>query len=63
MIKYIKELPSSLDNIATLMVTKINEDKLVLKEKIESSLRKLIGQTLIQKMGMYIFSLLMTSRT
>lgn len=56
MIKYIKELPASLDNIATLMVTKVNEDKLVLKEKIESSLRKLIGQTLIQKNGdVYIF--------
>ena len=55
MIKYIKELPSSLDNIATLMVTKINEDKLVLKEKIESSLRKLIGQTLIQKWGCIYF--------
>ncbi|WP_026673780.1 BREX system P-loop protein BrxC [Alkalihalobacterium bogoriense] len=53
MIKYIKELPANIDNIATLMVTNIDEDKLQLKEKIKSSLRKLISQTLIQKNGDY----------
>lgn len=53
MIKYIKELPANIDNIATLMVTHIDEDKLQLKEKIKSSLRKLISQTLIQKNGDY----------
>lgn len=53
MIKYIKELPASIDNIATLMVTHIDEDKLQLKEKIKAALRKLIGQTLIQKNGDY----------
>lgn len=62
MIKYVKELPANLDNIATLMVTNINEDKLQLKEKIKVSLRKLIQQTLIQKMAITIFSLLMTSK-
>ena len=51
MIKYIKELPANIDNIATLMVTHIDEDKLQLKEKINSSLRKLIGQTLIGQNG------------
>lgn len=56
MIKYIKELPANIDNIATLMVTHIDEDKLALKEKIQVSLRKLISQTLIQKHGdIYIF--------
>lgn len=53
MIKYIKELPANIDNIATLMVTHIDEDKLQLKEKIKGSLRKLISQTLIQKNGDY----------
>lgn len=53
MIKYIKELPANIDNIATLMVTHIDEDKLALKEKIKVSLRKLISQTLIQKNGDY----------
>lgn len=51
MIKYIKELPANIDNIATLMVTHIDEDKLKLKEKIKVSLRKLIAQTLVQKNG------------
>lgn len=53
MIKYVKELPATIDNIATLMVTNIDEDKLQLKEKIKSSLRKLIIETLIQKNGDY----------
>lgn len=53
MIKYVKELPATIDNIATLMVTNIDEDKLQLKEKIKSSVRKLIAQTLIQKNGDY----------
>lgn len=57
MIKYVKELPSNIDNIATLMVTNINEDKLQLKEKIKASLRKLIAQTLIQKNGDYFIFL------
>lgn len=53
MVKYIKELPANIDNIATLMVTLIDEDKLELKEKMKVSLRKLISQTLIQKNGEY----------
>jgi len=53
MIKYIKELPANLDNIATLMVTNIDEDKLELKEKIKVALRKLTSQTLVQKNGEY----------
>ncbi|WP_110933554.1 BREX system P-loop protein BrxC [Paenibacillus bouchesdurhonensis] len=56
MVKYVKELPANIDNIATLMVTRIDEDKLELKEKINVSLRKLIAQTLIQKNGdVYLF--------
>lgn len=56
MIKYIKELPGNIDNLATLMITHMDEDKLQLKEKIKSSLRKLLSQTLIQKHGdEYIF--------
>lgn len=51
MIKYIKELPPNLYNLATLMVTHIDEDKLELKEKIQVALRKLEIQTLIQKNG------------
>ncbi|TCI61817.1 BREX system P-loop protein BrxC [Exiguobacterium sp. SH3S1] len=56
MVKYVKELPANLDNIATLMVNHIDEDKLELKEKIKVALRKLMSQTLIGKNGDdYIF--------
>lgn len=52
MIKYLSdELPGNLENIATLMVKSIDEDKLELKEKIKDSLRKLQSNTLIQKNG------------
>lgn len=49
MIKYVKEMPATIDRLATLMVSSINEDKIVLKGKIESSLRSLEEETLIQK--------------
>jgi len=56
MIKYIKELPANIENLATLVVTRIDEDKLALKEKIMVALRKLTSQTLIQKNGdFYLF--------
>jgi hypothetical protein len=57
MIKYIKELPANIENVATLMVSSIDEDKLELKEKIKVSLRKLISQTLVQKNGDYFIFL------
>jgi hypothetical protein len=57
MIKYLKELPANIENIATLMVSNIDEDKLELKEKIKMSLRKLISQTLVQKNGDYFIFL------
>lgn len=56
LIKYVKEMPASLENIATLMVDHIDADKLELKKTIEMSLTRLMGQTLIQKNGdEYIF--------
>lgn len=56
MLKYIKEMEANIDNLATLMVTHIDEDKLQLKQKIIKSLDLLIKQTLIQKNGdIYIF--------
>jgi len=56
MIKYVKEIPSNIENLATLMVTHIDEDKIDLKKKIEDSLRKLVKETLVQKNGdQYIF--------
>lgn len=56
LIKYVKEMPASLENIATLMVDHIDTDKLERKKTIEKSLSRLIGQTLIQKNGEeYVF--------
>ncbi len=56
MIKYVKEMPSNVENIATLMVSSIDEDKVLLKKRIDISLKKLLKETLIQKNGEeYIF--------
>ncbi|MCR1973065.1 BREX system P-loop protein BrxC [Clostridium sporogenes] len=57
MLKYLNdELPANLENITTLMIDNINVDKVKLREKVEKTLRKLGGQTLIQKSGdIYVF--------
>lgn len=51
MIKHVKEMPPTIDRLATLMVETVEEDKLALKEKISVSLSNLEGETLIQKNG------------
>lgn len=56
MIKYVKEMPSNLENIATLLVRHIDDDKLQIKKRVEESLKRLVKETLIQKNGEeYIF--------
>ena len=56
LVKYVKGMPSNIENLATLMVKNIDEDKIELKKQIEESLKKLIKETLIQKNGNeYIF--------
>ncbi|ABB14288.1 BREX system P-loop protein BrxC [Carboxydothermus hydrogenoformans] len=57
MIKYLtKEIPPNIENLATLMVSHIDEDKIALKKKIEESLKRLIKENLVQKDGdWYIF--------
>lgn len=56
MIKYVKEIKSNIDNLTTLMVSNINEDRLSLRKKVEKSLQNLISQALVQKNGdIYIF--------
>lgn len=56
LMKYVKEMPSTLENIATLMVDHIDVDKIELKRKLEKSLLHLAKETLIQKNGFeYIF--------
>lgn len=51
LIKYIKEVPCDVENIATLMVSNINDSKNTLKSKIESALTRLKKATLIQENG------------
>ncbi|MCI1881447.1 MAG: BREX system P-loop protein BrxC [Sporolactobacillus sp.] len=56
LIKYVKEVPADLENLATLMVQSIDEDKLELKKRIGSALQRLIHQTLVQQNGEeYVF--------
>jgi G3E family GTPase len=51
MIKNIKEIASDLENLSTLMVSHVDEDKITLRQRIQASLDRLLGQTLIQKNG------------
>jgi hypothetical protein len=51
LIKYIKEVPCDVENIATLMVSNINDSKNILKSKINSALTRLKKATLIQENG------------
>ncbi len=49
MIKYVKEIKANINNIASLMVTNINNDRLDLVKRVEEALKVLEKQTLIQK--------------
>lgn len=56
MIKYVKEIKANIDNLTTLMLSNIDDDRIEIRGKIEESLKKLIRETLVQKNGeIYIF--------
>lgn len=56
MIKYVKEIKANIENITSLMVSNINDDRIALTSKVEKSLKRLIRQTLVQKNGdIYVF--------
>ena len=56
LIRYIDELPGSVDNLVTLCVNEIDTDKLVLRQTIEASLTRLESETLIARNGdLYFF--------
>ena len=56
MIKYVKEIVANLENITSLMISNIDDDRIALKDKVEQSLKRLVRQTLIQKTGeIYVF--------
>lgn len=49
MIKYIKEIRANLENLTTLSLTDIDEDRLGLKKQVAEALGRLEKQTLIQR--------------
>ena len=56
LIRYIDEVPGSVDNLVTLCVDEIDTDRLELRKKIEASLTRLEAQTLIARNGdLYFF--------
>ena len=56
MIKYVNEVESNLENITSLMISDIDDDRIALKEKVDDALRILCRQMLVQKNGdLYVF--------
>ncbi|MHC9544968.1 MAG: BREX system P-loop protein BrxC [Vulcanimicrobiota bacterium] len=51
MIKHVKEIPADIENLATLMIGKMSEDKIALRSSIDTSLTRLKAQTLICQNG------------
>ena len=56
LIRYVDEVPGSVDNLVTLCVDEIDTDKVNLRKTIEKSLERLEGQTLVSRNGdVYFF--------
>ena len=56
LIRYIDELPGSVDNLVTLCVEEIDADRLSIRREIEASLARLEKETLISRNGdLYFF--------
>lgn len=56
MIKYVKEIKANAENITSLMVSNVNDDRIELSQKVENSLKRLVSQALVQKNGdIYMF--------
>ncbi|MCY7283001.1 MAG: BREX system P-loop protein BrxC [Cyanobacteria bacterium CAN_BIN43] len=51
MVKYVKEIRANLDNLTTLCLSHIDQDKLMLREQVQEGLVRLERQTLIQRVG------------
>lgn len=51
MIRHVQELPTTLDNIIVLSLTCVDEDKLLLRDRVISALNRLERETLISKSG------------
>ena len=51
MIRPVKEIPPTLDNLVVLSISNVDEDKLGLRHRVAESLKRLEEQTLIDKSG------------
>ena len=56
MIKYVDKIEKNVENITSLMIENIHDERMVMKEKVEAALNVLVSQMLVQKQGnIYIF--------
>ena len=56
MVKYVLEIEANIDNITSLMIENIDDDRIELKGRVEEALKVLMWQMLIQKNGsIYVF--------
>ncbi len=56
MIKYVLECESNIDNITSLMISSMDDDRIALKARVEDALKVLMRQMLVQKNGsLYVF--------
>jgi hypothetical protein len=51
LIRYVDEITGNIDNLVTLFIDRIDADRLELRKKIEASLQRLEGQTLVNRNG------------
>ena len=56
MVKYVLEIEANIDNITSLMIENIDDDRIELKGRVEEALKVLMRQMLVQKNGsVYVF--------
>ena len=56
LIKYVLEIEANMDNITSLMIENIDDDRIELKDRVEEALKVLTRQMLVQKNGsIYVF--------
>ena len=56
MIKYVREIEANVENITSLMIESMDDDRLALKGRVEEALKVLMRQMLVQKNGsVYVF--------
>lgn len=51
MTKYVENFPKNVENLTTLMISNINDDRIELRKKVEASLRLLCDEMLVQRNG------------